>query len=392
MRISTLQIFNSNVDAMMSTQSKINDGQQQVSTGQKIIRDSDDPVTASQLKSLNNTQAQLKLFQGNITSAQNDLSLEESHLQNFTTLITQVSQLSLSSLNGSFNDANRNSIATQLQNQLSALTDIANTKDSNGDYIFSGSQLKTQPFVSNAGSTVYQGDISQRFLNIESSTSVAISDAGNEVFSSKNSYIATPSATNTGTGIISNVQLSNVYTPNTYTITFDPTGTTYGVTDGQGAAVIAAGTAYTDGSAININGMQVSISGTPGANDTYTISKAGNIFSTIQNMITALQSNPSTAAAKAQFTSIINNNISALDAGSQTVLNKLTDVGARLNIVSNTKNVLQSLLLQNGQTISTLGGADLTATVSLLAQQTTTLQAIQKVYVATSSLSLFQLL
>jgi len=58
-----------------------------------------------------------------------------------------------------------------------------NTRNARGEYLFSGFQGKTQPFVRDgAGSYSYQGDEGQRKLQIASSLNIAISDSGKSIF------------------------------------------------------------------------------------------------------------------------------------------------------------------------------------------------------------------
>ena len=76
---------------------------------------------------------------------------------------------------------------------------------------------------------------------------------------------------NTGSGSISTPTITDPseWVPDTYTITFS-TATQYQVTNG-GGTVVDSGT-YSSGSPIDFEGAQVSISGVPAANDTFTVS------------------------------------------------------------------------------------------------------------------------
>jgi len=76
---------------------------------------------------------------------------------------------------------------------------------------------------------------------------------------------------NTGTGTIGTAGVTNpsAYTSGTYTITFTST-TQYTVSSASGATV-ASGT-YTSGSPISFNGQQLTLTGSPAAGDTFTVS------------------------------------------------------------------------------------------------------------------------
>jgi flagellar hook-associated protein 1 FlgK len=81
---------------------------------------------------------------------------------------------------------------------------------------------------------------------------------------------ASAGAANTGTGVVGSAAVSNpaTYVSGTYTVTFT-TATQYTVTNG--GTTVATGT-YTSGTPISFNGQQVTLTGAPAANDTFTVS------------------------------------------------------------------------------------------------------------------------
>jgi flagellar hook-associated protein 1 len=84
----------------------------------------------------------------------------------------------------------------------------------------------------------------------------------------------TPGATNTGTGAVSSSAVTNptTWVPGTYQIAFT-SANQYQVTDATNA-VISTGT-YTSGSPIIFNGGSVTLTGAPGAGDTFSVGAAG---------------------------------------------------------------------------------------------------------------------
>jgi flagellar hook-associated protein 3 FlgL len=62
---------------------------------------------------------------------------------------------------------------------------VANTKDFNGEYIFSGTKSTTPPFTqdpNNPGAYIYSGNSDQRHIQVGPNTSIAVGDSGNSVF------------------------------------------------------------------------------------------------------------------------------------------------------------------------------------------------------------------
>ena len=81
---------------------------------------------------------------------------------------------------------------------------------------------------------------------------------------------ASAGAANTGTGVVGSAAVTSPanYVAGTYTVTFS-SPTQYTVTNGT--STVASGT-YTSGTPISFNGQQVTLTGTPAANDTFTVS------------------------------------------------------------------------------------------------------------------------
>ena len=85
-----------------------------------------------------------------------------------TTVLQSIQSLVLSAGDGPLNDADRGSLATQLQGYRSTLTTLANTTDANGNYIFAGFQGGSKPFSDNASGVgaTYDGGPGQRQVQI----------------------------------------------------------------------------------------------------------------------------------------------------------------------------------------------------------------------------------
>ncbi len=81
---------------------------------------------------------------------------------------------------------------------------------------------------------------------------------------------ASAGAANTGTGTVGSASVTSPanYVSGTYTVTFS-SPTQYTVTNG--ATPVTSGT-YTSGTPISFNGQQITLTGTPAANDTFTVS------------------------------------------------------------------------------------------------------------------------
>jgi len=183
MRISTLQAFNNGVTGLQRNYSNVTRTQEQISTGNRILTPADDPVASVRLLQLEQQQNVLSQYNSNLTAADSSLVQEESTLNSVNTVLLRVRELALRAGNGSLSAEDRQSIAAELSEREDELLSLMNTRNARGEYLFSGFQGKTQPFVRAAdGSYSYQGDEGQRKLQIASSLNIPISDSGKSIF------------------------------------------------------------------------------------------------------------------------------------------------------------------------------------------------------------------
>ena len=93
---------------------------------------------------------------------------------------------------------------------------------------------------------------------------------------------ASPGAANQGTATVSSASVTNPagYLGNTYTVTFS-SPTAYTVTENGGTTPVASGT-YSSGTPIAFGNQQLTLTGTPAANDTFTV-KPNNAANTGDN-------------------------------------------------------------------------------------------------------------
>lgn len=118
---------------------------------------------------------------------------------------------------------------------------------------------------------------------------------------------------------------------------------------------------------------------------------AENIFKTLQDAITLLETPVGTdATKKADLTAGLATANGNIDLSLDNVLTVRASIGARLNEIDALDDTGSARDLQYQQNIADLIGIDPAEAYSRLMQQQITLQAAQKAYVSTSGLSLFQ--
>ena len=269
MRISSSTIFDTNVAMLGQQQTRLMQTQQQISTGRRILTAADDPVAAARALDITQSDATITQYAANRDAARNTLSLAESTLQSVTTLLQDVKTAAITAGNGSLNNSDRQTIATGLSGRLQELIGLANSTDGAGNYLFSGFQSGTMPFVNVAGVMTYNGDDGQRLKQVSASRQIASSDSGADIFmrvkSGNGTFTTQPVATNTGSGVISAGSVINpaAMTGDRYSIVFDPLATSTAASGTISTPTVIPGSPTT--------GHDYSISIAAGAPNTYSV-------------------------------------------------------------------------------------------------------------------------
>jgi flagellar hook-associated protein 3 FlgL len=400
-RISTASIYANGTAQMNSLQTQMARTQMQLSSNKRMLSPSDDPVASARVLEVTQSKAMNTQFASNRTSAKNNLEQEDSTLSGVTDSIRAVQSLVARAGDGALSQADRESLATELDGRIADLVGLANTTDGAGGYLFSGYQLGTQPFTQTPAGASYNGDQGQRELQIGASRKIPISDTGSSVFennvASKGSYATAAGFTNTGDAAISTPMVLDrtKVTGHDYAINFTvgAGGTTYDVVDKNLPApgTVLSTQAYTPGSPITFDGMQMNINGTPANGDTFDVkaSQKQSLFTTLADLSRALRTTATTPASQAALTSslgIAGDNLSnALD----NVLKVQSSVGARLTEIDNLDSAGTQMDVQYASSLSSLQDLDMVSAISLFSQQQVTLQAAQKSFQLMSGLSLF---
>jgi flagellar hook-associated protein 3 FlgL len=304
--------------------------------------------------------------------------------------------LALEANSGTLSNTDRTAIATQVVQIQNSLLSLANTTNGNGEFIFGGFAAQTQPFTLSATGATYNGDQGQRQVQIAAGLTVADGDNGDTVFNQiktgNGTFAVTAAAGNSGSGIVGATTVSNpaAYAGGTYAITFTAPGT-YQVT--QGATLVTSGT-YTDGGTIAFNGVQVTLSGTPATGDAFTLAPSTNqsLFTTVQNLVTALQTGVTTSASATGLNNSINVAISNIDQAVAQTSDVQASVGGRLNSITTQQSVATSQQTQLQQSISNLQSLNYASALTTLDQQNTTLSAALQAFSQTQGLTLFKFL
>ncbi|SAK98048.1 flagellar hook-associated protein FlgL [Caballeronia hypogeia] len=406
MRISSSQYFNMNVASMSDQQSTLASMYQQISSGKRILTASDDPLGAAQAVQLTLKSGALAQYSTNQTTALSSLQQEDSTLGTVSSVMQSIQTQIVHAGDGSLTDADRTSVAKTIQGLRDQLFSLANTTDSNGNYIFSGLKGGTAPYTNDpSGVGVnYEGDYGQRTVQISEGRSIPVGDTGVSIFGSvqptESDPVSSAGPKNSGTATISAVSTtdtSNAGNASKYTITFSISqtdgSTSYSVASDPPDNTLPTNVAYTGKTDITLGGQKVTIDGTPGDNDTFTVQPAAtdnnDVFATLDNLVSALKQTTGTPSAQAALTNALTTAGTKVNNSYNNVLAAQTVVGGREQQVQSTQTAMQTSQTQTASDIANLTSIDLVSSISQYQLTQNSLQAAQMAFSQIQKMSLF---
>lgn len=399
MRVSTAQFYMQNGLKMSNRQSDIHELSEHSSSQKRVLTAKDDAVAYSTLSGYKDDLAAIERYKRNITQAENRNSLQGVVFSSATDVLNALRDTMLEANNGVRSDEDLATLSQQATNYLEELLDLANTKDGDGSYIFSGYQIDKKPFsVTPDNSVNYNGDRGVRELQIAKNVLVSINQSGDEVFQKINNPIGDFSAdyiaNESGVSVLSaNIVDRNQYNsvannPQDYSFDFTAPDLLT-VTDSLGVAVYPTAP-YTAGQTISFDGIDVQLNGNPLPLDSFNITPQDNIglFDTVKSAIDWLNvgsSSISDSEYQVGFDVILNQLNNALNHVSA----QETDTGINLQVIERQKNnhLDNELPLNEGR--ESIEGLDLIKAYSDLEQMKVALQAAQQTFIQTQNLSLF---
>lgn len=430
-RVSTTNLFEQGLSAIADRQRGLLDVQQQVSTGRRVARPSDDPIAAGRILDVTQSQAVSEQFVRNADSAESALSLTERNLSGVVALLQDVRATMVAAGNPALGNAGRATLAGDLGGRYQDLLGLANATDGQGNYLYSGYRGAIRPFSETApGQVLYAGDQGQRLIQLSPSRFIEVSESGADVFqrvrTGNGAFLAQAGAGNTGTArigagsVVDPAAWEAPGNPGRFTVRFDvdssavPAVTTYDIVDAVSGNSLLTGAAasptgpyartYVSGSAIALRsqgaepafdmGINVAVEGDPADGDTVSIERSGtqDVFATIHQAIQALSTPVNGAQGEARLANAITLALSNLDNALGRALDVQTSLGSRQREVESTRSTSADLADQYTEEVSRLRDVDLARAISDLTLQQTLLQAAQQSFLRVQNLSLFELL
>ncbi len=397
MRISTSQFIQQGLSQILTQQQRVADTQQQLATGRRVVKPSDDPAAATRSLTLREGIATLQQYNDNSNLANSRLRIEESALISAGDLLQRARELAIQANNATQTNETRAGAGAELQGILEGLLSAANTRDANNEYIFGGYRTNAPPFVQTGSGFSYIGDQGVREVQVGASRRVAIGDSGEAVFfdiaNGNGTFATSANSSNTGNGLIDSGSVTNIssYVPDTYTATFT-SPSTYEVTDSS-SNVVATGT-HSSGQPIEFLGIQAVVTGQPATGDTFTFAQSTgqDVFTTIQDLINVLNTTVTDPSSQADLNNGINVALANIDQALNNIVQTRSSVGSRLNALEDQANINSIFQLEAQTSLAGIEDIDIAEVISNFNQQLVSLQAAQQAFVQVQRLSLLNFL
>lgn len=164
-RITTAMVDNTTVSTIDNDLSQLESTQEQLSTGFRINQPSDDPVGAALSISLNGQISAYNAFNANVNQGTAWVTTASQALESIQQVVQSVRELTVESANtGAMSSNDLKDAAQEVLSDISQIKEDGDTSY-DGSYIFSGSDVNTQPWNSTAtaadpaGQDTYQASI-----------------------------------------------------------------------------------------------------------------------------------------------------------------------------------------------------------------------------------------
>ena len=158
MRVATMNGYERGLTTLQKRQSELVATQEQLTSGKRIERASDDPTAAARAERAMIAQMRSASDQRAVDASRRATVQAEAALGNAGELILQARELMVSAGNATYSDAERRDMGQALRGIREQLLAVANRTDGAGAYLFGGQGATRPPFVDAPGGVQFVAD------------------------------------------------------------------------------------------------------------------------------------------------------------------------------------------------------------------------------------------
>jgi len=179
MRITNSMMINNMLSDMSANLSRLDKYQNQLATGRKIRRPSDDPVGASRSLKARLDLAQNQQYAKNVDDAMSWLDMTETSLAELGDVLQRARELTVQGANsGALADEDKVKIAKEIEQLKQHVVQVGNNKYADR-YIFAGTKTNVQPFtIASDGTLDYNGNDKNIEYNIGPANTIVVNISG----------------------------------------------------------------------------------------------------------------------------------------------------------------------------------------------------------------------
>ncbi len=155
--------------------------QEQMGTGERLSRSSDDPVAAARLRTLARGERLAQIDQRSSDLASTDLKMTDDALGSLATLVIRAKELATKAATETLSAEQRAAIGGEVESLRQAVLQIANSRNSAGHALFGG-QAAGAAYQESGGAVAYVGTAAKDAVDLGDGQSVVPSLTGPEVF------------------------------------------------------------------------------------------------------------------------------------------------------------------------------------------------------------------
>jgi len=174
MRITTSFAYDTAVSNLQKRQQGLSSSQEQLTSGLRVLRASDDPAAAARAERARAAGARADGELRALDASRNAMQMTEGTLGGAGELVQQARELLLSAGNATRTDAERNIIGEALRGLRNDLFALSNRGDGSGRYLFGGQGSDGPPLQDTATGVVYVGTGGTQSVASGESTPLAI--------------------------------------------------------------------------------------------------------------------------------------------------------------------------------------------------------------------------
>lgn len=182
-RISSFHHYQSVQNDLRRQENKVHHNQEQLASGKKLLKPSDDPLASHYIQNIAQQQEQLSQYMDSIVLVRNRLENSEVNIANAESFADESKRLTMEMINGAYSAQDRQAKKREMEELAHNFLNLVNTQDESGNYVFAGTKTKSQPFYRDKdGSVQYAGDDYQRKMKVSNMLDMPMNDPGSTLF------------------------------------------------------------------------------------------------------------------------------------------------------------------------------------------------------------------